>query len=164
MTGLTEGDADRFLWNACKGGTYRGGLKMATEGILSLIYITLLPLRWIVALYSLYLPCYIILAENNIRRWILSNPDDVFQQYFDVIAQGIELWERILSSVSSILQAWNAWWLAARDSFVDLRGWMNKGKFVSASGDHCAGAGIWTREVSVHFSLLSFLQGETFLN
>jgi hypothetical protein len=27
-----------------KGGTYRGGLKMATEGILSLIYITLLPL------------------------------------------------------------------------------------------------------------------------
>jgi len=44
MTGLTEGDADRLLWNACKGGTYRGGLKMATEGILSLIYITLLPL------------------------------------------------------------------------------------------------------------------------
>jgi hypothetical protein len=44
MTGLTEGDAYRLIWNACKGGTYRGGLKMATEGILSFINVTLLPL------------------------------------------------------------------------------------------------------------------------
>jgi hypothetical protein len=33
-----------FYGTPAKGGTYRGGLKMATERILSLIYITLLPL------------------------------------------------------------------------------------------------------------------------
>jgi len=44
MTGLTEGDEIALYGMPAKGRTYRGGLKMATEGILSLIYITLLPL------------------------------------------------------------------------------------------------------------------------
>ncbi len=44
MTGLTEGDEIALCGMPAKGRTYRGGLKMATEGILSLIFITLLPL------------------------------------------------------------------------------------------------------------------------